>query len=39
MKLTFIKIRKYAYIINIELLNEARSIQAYNLLKIDKTLD
>ena len=39
MRLTFIDIRKYIHIINIELLNEARSIRAYNLLKINKTLN
>ena len=39
MRLIFIKMRKYARIINIELLNKARSIRAYNLLKIDKILD
>ena len=31
--------RKYIYIINIKLLNEAGSIRAYNLLKIDKILN
>ena len=39
MKLTFIEMRKYIYIINIELLNEARSIRSYNLLKVDKIFD
>ena len=31
--------RKYIYIINIELLNETRSIRAYNLLKVNKTFN
>ena len=35
----FIDMRKHIYIINIELLNEARSIRAYNLLKVNKTLN
>ena len=35
----FINMRKYVYIINIELLNKARSIRAYNLLKVNKTFD
>ena len=39
MRLTFIDIRKYIRIINIELLNKARSIRAYNLLKVNKILD
>ena len=30
----FINIQKYIYIININLLNKARSIRAYNLLKV-----
>ena len=31
--------RKYIYIINIELLNEVRLIRIYNLLKVNKILD